>query len=54
MKKILLCAGIVFVAASVPAMTGGQASSTAPAAPPPGRANANHQAYLEQYCLSGL
>ena len=52
MKKILLCAGIVFVAASVPAMTGGQASSTAPAAPPPGQSIANQQAFLKQYCLS--
>jgi hypothetical protein len=50
MKKLLLCAGIVFIAASVPAMTGGQAP--APAAAPRGQSNANQQVFLKQYCLS--
>ena len=50
MNRTLLYAGILFVAASVPAITGGQAS--APAAAPRSQATSNQQAFLKQYCLS--
>ena len=54
MKKILLCAVIVFVAASVPAMTGGQAPVPAPrsASAARGTTPSSQQAFLKQYCLS--
>jgi mono/diheme cytochrome c family protein len=48
MTRILLCAGIVFVAASVPAVTGGQ-QPAAPAAPQPSSAQA---AFVKQYCVT--
>ena len=48
MKNVLLCAAIVFVAASVPAMSRG------PQAPPPRTppAVSNSMAFVKQYCVS--
>jgi hypothetical protein len=48
MKNLLLCAGIVFVAASVPAMSRGPQAP----APRPTPAASSGAAFVKQYCVS--